>query len=118
VLLLVLILVHQESHAATLTAAQAKNHVGENATVCGAVASATFAARSKGQPAFLNLDKPHPEGIFTALIWGSERSKFSHPEDTYKGKHICVTGAITLYGGVPQIVVTEPRQIREGGAAR
>src|SRR2546422_3385128 len=82
------------AYAATLTPLQAKDHVGENATVCGLVASATFAARTKGQPTFLNLDKPYPEHIFTALIWGSDRPKFGKPEDTYKGKRICVTGII------------------------
>src|SRR5262249_30473130 len=105
---------HQESHAATLTAAQAKDHVGEIATVCGVVASATFATRSKGQPTFLNLDKPYPEHIFTALIWGSDRPKFGQPENTYKGKRICVTGTIKAYRGVPEIVVTEPGQIKGG----
>ena len=34
--------------AETLTPAQAKNHIGETATVCGKVVSATFAERSRG----------------------------------------------------------------------
>ncbi len=117
-LLLTLVVVPQKSHAATLAAAQAKNHVGESATVCGIVASATFAARTKGQPTFLNLDTPYPEHIFTALIWGSDRPKFGQPEDTYKGKRICVTGTIKAYRGVPEIVVTDPGQLREATAAR
>jgi hypothetical protein len=113
-----LLTVPQASAAATLTAAQAKDHVGETATVCGVVASATFAARSKGQPTFLNLDKPYPEPIFTALIWGSERAKFGQPEAIYKDKRICVTGTIKAYRGVPQIVVTEPGQIKGGAATQ
>lgn len=114
-LFLGLLLISARSHAATLTAVQAKDHIGEHATVCGVVASATFAARSKGQPTFLNLDKPYPEPIFTALIWGSERPKFGQPEAIYKDKRICVTGTIQAYRGVPQIVVTDPGQI-QGGA--
>ncbi len=105
------------AHAATLTPLHAKDHVGESATVCGLVASATFAARTKGQPTFLNLDNPYPEHIFTALIWGSDRPKFGHPEDTYKGKRICVTGTIKPYRGVPEIVVTDPGQISVAGAS-
>ena len=105
------------AQAATLTPLQAKDHVGESATVCGLVASATFAARTKGQPTFLNLDKPYPEPIFTALIWGSDRPKFGQPEATYKGKRMCVTGTIKSFRGVPEIVVTEPGQLREGGGA-
>jgi hypothetical protein len=45
----------------TLTSAEASRHTGEAATVCGAVASATYAARSRGGPTFLNLDKPYPQ---------------------------------------------------------
>jgi hypothetical protein len=41
-----------------LTTAEAKDHVGEQATVCGKVASARYAATSRGKPTFLNLDKP------------------------------------------------------------
>jgi hypothetical protein len=41
-----------------ITASEAKNHIGERATVCGHVASIRYADRSKGQPTFLNLDEP------------------------------------------------------------
>ena len=40
------------------------------------VASAHYAERSKGQPTFINLDKPYPNAPFTVLIWGSDRGKF------------------------------------------
>ena len=46
-------------------------------TVCGIVASAHYAASSKGQPTFVNLDKPYPNQIFTVLIWGSDRGNRS-----------------------------------------
>jgi len=58
------------AHAANLTPEEASGHVGENATVCGVVASGKFADRSKGQPTFLNLDKAHPNQVFTAVIFG------------------------------------------------
>lgn len=60
----------------TLTAAEAKDHVGEVATVCGEVASTHYAATSRGNPTFINLDRPYPNEIFTVLIWGSDRAKF------------------------------------------
>ena len=56
----------------TITAADAENYVGQKATVCGIVVSATFSGRSKGQPTFLNLDQPYPRQIFTAVIWGKD----------------------------------------------
>ena len=104
--------------AATLTPIQAPDHVGEMATVCGIVASATFAARSHGAPTFLNLDTPYPDHIFTALIWGSDRRKFRQPEVQYRDKRLCVTGRIKMFRGRPEIVVKELSQISEASAAK
>jgi len=95
-----------------ISAAEAKNHVGEKATVCGEVASTHYAARSRGNPTFINLDKPYPNQIFTVLIWGSDRPKFGDPEEAYRSKRICVTGKISDYKGVPEIVAYEPTQIK------
>ena len=95
-----------------LTAAQAKDHIGEEAVVCGVVASTRYAATSRGRPTFLNLDRPYPNQVFTVVIWGENRAKFGKPEVDYEGKRICVTGTITSYRGVPQIVVDEPEQIK------
>ncbi len=96
----------------SISAAEARNHVGEKATVCGNVASAHYAARSRGNPTFINLDKPYPNQIFTVLIWGSDRPKFGDPEERYGSKHICVTGTITEYRGVPEVTAYEPSQVR------
>ena len=98
--------------AQTITAAEAKNHIGETATVCGKVVSAHYAASSRSRPTFLNLDEPYPRQVFTIVIWGSDRAKFSKPEETYQGKYACATGKITEYRGVPQVVATEPAQIK------
>jgi hypothetical protein len=94
-----------------ITAGQAKDHIGEVQTVCGKVANTHFAARSKGQPTFLNLDEPYPKEIFTILIWGSDRAKFGTPETKYQNASICVTGKITSHRGSAEIVATEPTQI-------
>jgi hypothetical protein len=95
-----------------LTAAEAKDHIGKNATVCGTVASTHYADKTKGQPTFLNLDKPYPNEIFAILIWGTDRSKFGRPEATYRDKDVCVTGKITAYKGTPEIIASEPSQIQ------
>jgi DNA/RNA endonuclease YhcR with UshA esterase domain len=98
--------------AEVITAAQAAQHVGEVQTVRGVVVSATYAARAKGQPTFLNLDKPFPNEIFTVVIWGSDRGRFTAPpEDSFKGKTVRVTGKITEYRGTPEIIVHDPGQI-------
>jgi hypothetical protein len=94
-----------------LTTAEAKDHMGDRATVCGKVVSTHHAKSSKGEPTFLNLDEPYPKEIFTILIWGSDREKFGTPEDEYKGLRVCVTGKITSYRVRPEIVTTERGQI-------
>jgi hypothetical protein len=95
----------------TLTAAEAKDHIGEQNTVCGKVASARYAATTRGKPTFLNLDKPYPSQVFTILIWGENREKFGTPEEKYRDKQVCVTGKITEYRGAPEIVVSDPQSI-------
>jgi hypothetical protein len=51
-----------------LSSGEAAQHVGEHATVCGTVVSGHYAARSKGQPTFLDFDQPYPNSAFKALI--------------------------------------------------
>jgi hypothetical protein len=94
-----------------ITAAEARNHIGESATVCGSVVSTHYAARTKGSPTFLNLDEPYPKQIFTILIWGSDRSKFGDPDAKYGNKKVCATGLIKDYRGVPEVVAEHPSQI-------
>ena len=101
----------QASQPKKLTAPEAKDHIGEKATVCGEVASTRYAASSRGRPTFLNLDKPYPNQIFTVVIWGEDRGKFGQPEGKYRDKRVCVTGKITSYRGVPEIIASEPGQI-------
>jgi DNA/RNA endonuclease YhcR with UshA esterase domain len=96
----------------TLTASEAKDHIGEQATVCGKVLSTRYAESSRGRPTFLNFDQPYPNQVFTLLIWGSDRSKFGDPEMSYRGKRICVTGKISDYKGVPEIVANAPSQVK------
>lgn len=96
----------------TLTAAEAKSHMGEQATVCGKIMSTLFAERRRDRPTFLDIDKPYYERVLTVLIWGMDRSKFGEPETTYRGKRVCVTGKITDYEGVTVIVASEPSQVK------
>ena len=96
----------------TLTATEAKAHIGEQATVCGKVVSTRWAESSRGSPTFLNFDQPYPNQIFTLVIWGNDRSKFDNPETTYRGKRVCVTGKISAFKGVPEVAASEPAQIK------
>src|SRR5580700_7418138 len=93
--------------AAGLEPGEAAQHVGEKATVCGTVVSAHYAPRTRAQPTFLNLDRPYPNQIFTAVIFGSDRPKFAEPETKLQGKRVCVTGTIRLYRRKPEIVLND-----------
>lgn len=97
------------SAATTLSPADAKNHIGEQATVCGKVASERTATGSRGEPTFINLDAAYPHQIFTILIWGEDRSSVGPlPSD---GARVCATGRIREYRGVPEIVVRRKAQV-------
>jgi hypothetical protein len=100
-----------EAHAASLSPEQATDHVGEIATVCGLVASATYLKQAPQSPTFLDLGKPFPNQIFSAIIFGSDRPKFGTPETSMRDKSICVTGAIFLYQAKPKIILHDPKQL-------
>ena len=95
-------------HAQTLTTAQAKAHEGENATVCGVVASEHTAATSRGVPTFINLDSAYPKQVFTILIWGDDRKNVG---ELPRAGRVCATGLIKDYRGVPEIEVRSKGQL-------
>jgi hypothetical protein len=99
------------SHAASLTADDATNHVGQNATVCGVVALTNFDADTQFWPTVLDFGKPFPDQVFAAVIYGGDRAKFEAPKTTMQGKPVCVSGVIREDRGTPEIVLTDPRQL-------
>jgi hypothetical protein len=111
VLLTALITSPMESHAASLNPEETSAHVGETATVCGLVASATYLPQAPQAPTFLDLGKPYPNQIFSVIIFGSDRRKFGVPEASMLDKAVCVTGEIFLYQGRPKIILHDQRQL-------
>ncbi len=73
-----------------------------------------YAATSKGQPTFVNLDKPYPDQPFTILIWASDLAKFNPGPISWDKKRVCATGTITSYQGMPEIVAKAPGQVSLG----
>ncbi len=100
------------SALASITPEEASAHIGETATVCGTVVSTKFAEKNRGQPTFLNLDRPYPNHIFTVVIWGDDRAKFGTPEIKFEKQRVCVTGKIQFYRGSPEIILRTPNQVR------
>ena len=91
---------------------QAKNHIGDNATVCGLVVSTELVESSHRSATFLDLDHPRPHQPFTIVIWGDHRAKFGTPEVALANRRVCVTGMIEDFRGTPEIIATDPSQIR------
>jgi len=98
--------------ADTLDPAEAASHVGEVATVCGEVTGAKYSSHRKRKPTFIDFGPPHPNQLFTALIWGEYRDRFDYVPESLLGKTICVSGTITEYKGKAEIKVSDPAQIR------
>lgn len=100
------------AQTAHISTREAKNHVGEKGTVCGKVVGIHFVSSGKGQPTFVHFDQQYPDQIFTLVIWGNDRPKFGRPEELYRDKDLCVTGKITVYLGIPEIVASNPNQVQ------
>jgi DNA/RNA endonuclease YhcR with UshA esterase domain len=104
---------NQGSGGKKLTPAEAKDHIGEQATVCGTVVNTHYASSTRGQSTFLNLDAAHPNQVFSIVIRMSARSNFVDPKKRYSGKQVCITGLIRSYRGGSGIVASSPEQIKE-----
>ncbi len=91
---------HPSWPSGALTTKQAKDHIGENATVCGTVQATNWVFAEPGHPTWLNMDSAYPSVKFNAVIWGEQRRAWplsGKPEVVYLGKEICVTGMIQQY---------------------
>jgi len=85
--------------------------MNENVTVCGKV----FGTKLLDGPniTFLDMGAAHPNQLLTVVIKGEDRSKFTgKPEDEYKDKNVCVTGTIINFKGKPEIVLSDPANIK------
>ena len=87
----------------TITAAQAREHDGETATVCGVAQNEHTASTTRGKPTFIDLDSAFPYQIFSILVWDQDRPNVG--ELPHTGSRVCVNGEINYYHGVPRIVV-------------
>lgn len=96
----------------TISAFDAADNTGTTAKVCGTVASADYLPEIGGQPTFLNFEQPHPNQVFTAVIWGRHRQLWrTPPEQAYLNRDICVIGEIRMHEDTPQIEVEFREQI-------
>jgi hypothetical protein len=108
------VLYGQRNMKTELTTSEAKEHVGESATVCGKVVGAKisrYSAGSYGKPITFFLDEPEAFRTFSFGTLTNDPTKFEQVKETYQGKRVCVTGKIMMLGNAPYINAMQPSQI-------
>jgi DNA/RNA endonuclease YhcR with UshA esterase domain len=95
------------AQSSNYTAVEAAKHVGETATITGAVDGVHQSGKGN---IFLNMGGKYPNQAFTAFIPSSSAAQFSNPQQ-YEGRTVAVSGKIALYKGKPEIIVNSPSQI-------
>jgi hypothetical protein len=112
-LLSVLLMASGHLFAQQIKPEEAKNHIGDSLTVCGTIDGGKFLENANRQPTLLDMGGSYPNQALTLLIWGDNRSHFSYkPEESLKGKEVCVTGRIILYRDKPEIILSSEDQIK------
>jgi hypothetical protein len=94
-----------------LPTTEAAAHAGQSATVCGVVMGIHYAARSRGNPTFIDFDRPYPSQDFTVVIWGEDRASFGDLGQ-YVGRQLCAHGVVSLYRGRPEMVLHSGDSLR------
>ena len=101
-----LILLTTPAIAATISVQDAAQHAGEMTTVEG-VAHVHVSQKAS----FLDIGAPYPDQPFQAVIFADHAKAFGDLMK-YDGKTVDVTGRIRGYKGKPEIVLTEPSQLK------
>ena len=93
----------------------AKNHIGQEVTVCGKVVDTKvpkYGIAGHGKPVSFDLDQPAPNPVFFFVAFGEQPAGPKEVVDAYNGKRVCVTGKVEAQaGGVPFILATDRSQI-------
>ncbi|MFD2874092.1 hypothetical protein ACFS5N_16540 [Mucilaginibacter ximonensis] len=94
-----------------ITAKDAAKHIKEKVVVTDQVYGGKFL--SNGGITLIDVGGAHPNEALTLLIKGDDRKKFKDaPEEALKGKKVIITGEVIDYKGKPEIVITDPAQIK------
>ena len=99
-----------------ISAAQAKDYIGKQATVCGKVVDNEIRKNGLagfGFPVSFDLDEPKPTPVFYFVAFGPLGGQDA-VVTTYQDKSVCVTGKVTTEpsGGTPFILATKSSMIK------
>jgi DNA/RNA endonuclease YhcR with UshA esterase domain len=107
-LLSVLAVVVPAQKPPVIAPADAAGHIGEIVIVQGTI---TQIAVTVNLTTHINFGGRYPNHVFTATIFKAKQTMFPGVRD-FDGKVVQVEGQVHLYRGKPEIVLTEPTQIR------
>jgi len=105
----------QSAERPRITPSEAKNHVGEQVTVCGKVVDTRvnkYGIAGRGKPVIFDLDQPEPNPVFYFVTFGAQPGGAQEAISAYQGKSVCVTGNITVQASVPYIMARDRSKIK------
>jgi hypothetical protein len=95
----------------TITAKDAAKHINEQVVLCDEIYGGVYLEQA--DITLLNVGGAHPNELLSLVIKGDDRKKFkTPPEEAFKEKKVCITGQIVDYKGKPEIIITDPEQIK------
>lgn len=101
---------------ARVTPADAKNHFGEEVTVCGKVVDnrkvPKYGIAGHGKPVSFDLDQPEATAVFFFVAFGVMPAGPQEVIAAYHDKQVCVTGKILGNGNVGFILAADRSQIK------
>jgi hypothetical protein len=97
----------------TITAAEARDNIGQDVTVCGKVVAVQKAFSRSGGSWLLRIDEAAPP-VFTVMMPGNtlDNPAFLDADRLFADKDICATGRVRDYNGMVHIQLTAPAQIK------
>lgn len=89
-------------------------HIGDSITVKANIYGVRYLETAKNTPTFINVGAAYPNQLLTIVIWGNVRQGLGYaPEEKPQNNGMAVvSGKVELYRGKPQIVITDPKQLR------
>jgi DNA/RNA endonuclease YhcR with UshA esterase domain len=95
------------AQAETITPQDASSYVGRSVIVEGVVRQVST---SRSGTTFINFGGRYPNHVFYAVIFKKYSNRFSNVR-SYDGKIVAISGTVSLYKGMPQIILSSPSQI-------
>ncbi len=94
----------------TVSAYDADRFIGEFARIYGRVFDTWYSPETDEY--YLYFGEPYPYQDFTVIISGRDARRYNrHPERYFTGRHIAVTGIVSVFDGKPEMVIKSRTQI-------